>query len=262
MKLYFLKQESLDILKNNIKYNINHYSEKNNKWIYDYLEDEKPFLEFKHKVNDFVLKTEGFDSASAMDLENSKILYENLKMISDSAAVDERLWAGLSHSTFYNFVQERWKKDSENMKHGNIIKSRYFYSEKSKGVFRNTLSKLWWIGKLTYDTSRQDPFELTNVLGNGDMATRVSDMFTSNFSRNPKIGHAFLSAIKEFEDNGTKIGGYTYRKAVQYMNAFGGITLIDYLSEKEIKDVVYKRIQKILKEFDNTDSSAKAMRSI
>lgn len=260
MKLYFLKQECLDTLKKNINHNIKHYMEKDNKWVYDYLEDDKPFLEFKYEVNDFSLKTEGFDSISAMDLENSKILYENLKMISDSAAVDERLWAGLTHSIFYNFVQERWKHDEANMQHENYIKSRYFYSEKSKGVFRNTLSKLWWIGRLTYDDTRQDPYELTNVLGKGDMATRVNDMFTSNFSRNTKSGHAFLSAVKEFEDNEIKIGGYTYRKAVQYMNAFGGITLIDYLTEEEIKDVVYKKIEKILRDPNNTDSSAKAIR--
>lgn len=251
MKLYFLKQDCLDTLKKNISYNINHYSEKDNKWIFDYLEDDKPFLEFKHEVNDFNLKAEGFDSASAMDLENSKILYDNLKMISDSAAVDERLWAGLTHSIFYNFVQERWKKDTENMKQENYIKSRYFYSEKSKGIFRNTLSKLWWIGRLTYDESRENPYELTDVLGNGDMATRVSDIFTSNFSRNLKVGHAFLSAVKEFEDNGVKVNGNTYRKTVQYMNAFGGITLIDYLTEKEITDVVYKKIEKTLKESGN-----------
>ncbi|MDD6794466.1 MAG: DUF6339 family protein [Clostridiaceae bacterium] len=259
MKLYFLKQECLDTLKKNISHNINHYSEKDNKWIYEYLDDEKPFLEFKHEVNDFKLKIDGFDSVGTMDLENSKILYSNLKVISDSAAVDERLWAGLTHSLFYNFVQERWKKDAENMKHANYIKSRYFYSEKSKGVFRNTLSKLWWIGRLTYDENRKDPYELTNVLANGDMATRVNDMFTSNFSRNPKNGHAFLSAIKEFEDNGTKINGYVYRKTVQYMNAYGGITLIDYLSEDEIKDVVYKKIERLLKESGNVKRGKKVI---
>lgn len=257
MKVYFLKQDCLDTLKKNIIYNINNYREKDNKWIYDYLEDDRPFLELKFEVNDFNLKTDGFKTMGSMDLENSKILYENLKMLSDSAAVDERLWAGLTHSIFYNFVQERWKNDSENMKHENIIKSRYFYSETSKGVFRNTLSKLWWIARLTYDDTRKDPYELTNVLGNGDMATRVNDMFTSNFSRNPKSGHAFLRAVKEFEDNGVKIGGYTFRKAVQYMNAFGGITLIDYLNEEEIKAVVYKKIDKILKEKASIDSLEK-----
>lgn len=261
MKLFFLKQEALDILKKNIEFNIAHYQENDNRWIYEYFVDDNPFIEFKTDVNNFELKIDGFTSMSKMDLYNSKILYENLKDISDNQAVDERLWAGLTHSIYYNFVQKRWAYDENNMKQANYIKSRYFYSEKSKGVFRNTLSKLWWIGRLTYDPKRSNKYELTDVLGNGDMATRVNDMFTSNFSRNSKAGHAFLSAIKEYEDNGLKIGGYTYRKAVQYMNAYGGITLIDYLEEEEIKEVVSNKIEKILRDLDNTDNTAKLIRN-
>ena len=135
------------------------------------------------------------------------------------------------------------------MKQSNYIHSRYFYSGgQSRGIMRNTLSKLWWIGKFTYDEKRANPYELTDVLGNNDMATRVSDMFTSNFSRNPKLAHAFLDAIKYYEDAGCKIGKHTYRKAVQFMNAYGGITLLDFLEEEEMKQVVIKRIDKILKD--------------
>ncbi|NFH89631.1 hypothetical protein FDA33_05310 [Clostridium botulinum] len=257
MKLYFIKQDYLDILKTNIESNIDCYKETTNKWIYNYFNNEYPFSEFKIECNEFELKTREFNSASEMDLYNSKVLYENLKKITDTQAGDERLWAGLTHSVFYNFVQKRWEYDEKNMGQANYIKSRYFYSEKSKGVFRNTLSKLWWIGRLTYDEKRKNKYELTDVLGNSDMATRVNDMFTSNFSRNPKIAHAFLSAIKEYEDNDIKIGKYTYRKAVQFMNAYGGMTLIDYLDEGEIKEVVISKIGKILNQKENNDKSSK-----
>lgn len=260
MKLYFMKQDYLDVMKTNIESNIDNYKKNNNQWIYEYFDGENPFLEFKLETKDFELKTKGFNSFSEMDLYNSKTLYENLKNLTDTQAVDERFWAGLTHSTFYNFVHERWAYDEKNMEQANYIKSRYFYSEKSKGIFRNTLSKLWWIGRLTYDEKRKNKYELTDVLGNSDMSTRVNDMFTSNFSRNPKIGHAFLAAIKEYEDNGIKIGAYTYRQAVQYMNAYGGITLIDYLEEDEIKEVVIKKIYKILKQPNNSDKTSKMIK--
>ena len=45
------------------------------------------------------------------------------------------------------------------------------------------------------------------------------------------------------------------------MNAFGGITLFDYLTEAEIKKTVYTKIEKILMEPENTDLSAKTIRS-
>ncbi len=255
MKLYFLKKDALDQLKGNIGSNINYYHEKSNNWIYEQFRGENPFGEFKIEVEEINLRTD-FESASQMDLYNSKQLHSKLRFLSENQAADERFWAGLTHSTFFEFVQQRW--GNENMHKANYIMSRYFYSGgQSRGIVRNTLSKLWWIGHFTYDSRRENPYELTEVLGNNDMATRVNDIFTSNFSRNPKLVHAFLGAVKEYEDNGIKIGGYTYRKAVQYMNAYGGITVVDYLEAEEMKKVIIKRIEKILKDPSNKDALAK-----
>jgi len=41
------------------------------------------------------------------------------------------------------------------------------------------------------------------------------------------------------------------------MNAFGGMTLVDYLYENEMKDIVIKKIAKIMKEPNNTDTGVK-----
>lgn len=257
MKLLFLKQDALDTLKENISANIPKYQSINNEWVLDSYDGENPFLEFKLEFKEFKLNT-NFETASEMDLANSKILYENLKGLSDTQAADERLWSGLTHSNFYEYVHKRWVFDEKNMEKPNYILSRYFYSGgQARGIIRNTLSKLWWIGRLTYDETRCNPFELTDVLGNSDMATRVSDMFTSSFSRNPKVVHAFLGAIKAYEDEGCRIGGYTYRQAVQYMNAFGGMTLVDYLDESEMKNTIMKKMAKIMKESKNTDTGVK-----
>ena len=257
MKLLFLKQDALITLKGNVNANISKYQSLDNQWVLDSYNGENPFLEFKLEFKDFKLNTD-YETASELELANSKILYENLKGLSDTQAADERLWSGLTHSIFYEYVHKRWVFDEKNMEKPNYILSRYFYSGgQARGIIRNTLSKLWWIGKLTYDENRSNPFELTDVLGNSDMATRVNDMFTSSFSRNPKVAHAFLGAIKTYEDEGCRIGGYTYRQAVQYMNAFGGMTLVDYLDESEMKNIIIKKIAKIMKEPKNTDTGVK-----
>ena len=257
MKLQFLKQDAVDTLEKNICNNINHYKEKTNDWIYDFF-GEDPFLDFKYEVNDFELVID-LESRGKMELENIKILYENMKHISDSQATDKRLWVGLTHGTFYNFVRERWSYDEKNMNEENIIRSRYFFSNKARALFRNTLSKLWWIGRFTYDERRDNPFELTEVLGSRDIVTRISDLFTSNFSRNPNNTRAFLSTIKQYEDNGIPIGRYTYRKLVQYMNLYGGMTIIDYLDEQELIKVISNKIEKLLKDPSNTDGYVKQL---
>ena len=49
------------------------------------------------------------ENVSIGDYNNVKILYTNIKNISNTQAIDERLWAGLSHSIFWKYLQYRTK---------------------------------------------------------------------------------------------------------------------------------------------------------
>lgn len=243
MELLFFKQEALDYFKANIESNIDLYQKNSNEWIYQQFEN--PFLPLKLEgVKEFEFYIDVNDP-NRMDIENIKRLYSSLMNLSDSQACDERLWAGLTHSTFYKYVGQRWsgKREVNNMKKTNIIESRYFFGKHSPKL-RNTLAKLWWIGKLTYDDENEgNPFHLTEVLGNHDTATRINDIFTSSFSRNKKLLRPFLKAINSYDSKGEIIDENYFRSAVQYMNIFGGIYLIDFMSETEIEALVVQRIE-------------------
>ncbi len=240
MKLYIFKQDALDYFKINISSNIDNYQSSNNQWVYEQFSN--PFIELKMDIDDFDLYID-VNNPNKMDLENSKIIYSNLRNLSDSMAMDERLWAGLTHSVFYEYVQKRWSK-SKNMNKKNIILTRYFFGIHTP-KFRNTLCKLWWIGRLTYDeTNQQNPFHLTDVLGNYDMSTRVNDLFTSNFSRNINVVKAFLETVGEYESSGKRINEDIFRSAVQYLNILGGVCLLDYYSIDELKEKIKSQIEK------------------
>ncbi|MCD7809789.1 MAG: DUF6339 family protein [Erysipelotrichaceae bacterium] len=242
MELYFFKQDALDYFRENISHNINNYKLPTNDWIFDQFSD--PFIKYKD-IDDFKLCVD-IEHPNKMDLENSKRIYSNLIDISDSVAMDERLWAGLTHSVFYNYVQDRWSspKEEKHMKKESYILTRYFFGNNSP-KFRNTLCKLWWIGKLTYDdTNIQNPFHLTDVLGHRDMATRVNDLFTSNFSRNINVVKAFLETVDKYDKLGNKINADIYRSTVQYINILGGMCLIDYFTIDELKDKIETQIKR------------------
>lgn len=243
MKIYFFKETALEYFKENVASNIEKYAQLSNDWVYE--EFENPFLEYKIDVPDFELYID-INNPNKMDLENAKLIYSNLKNISDSQATDERLWAGLAHSTFYDYVKKRWShsREEKKMKNANIILSRYFFGQHSP-KFRNTLCKLWWIGRLTYDeTNHDNPFHLTNILGNNDMATRVTDLFTSNFSRNLKVVKAFLETVNEFDQSGKIVKGNIYRSTIQYLNVLGGVYLLDYFELDDLKVIIRKQINK------------------
>lgn len=250
MELYFLKQKALDYLKANMdSLYINYYRERTNDWIKE-LFDYDPFEVFM-TIPDFELMPIN-DKKGELDLENCKILFSKLINLSESQASDERLWAGLCNSTFYNYVRLRWNypnmKFKTPEKDSGAILSRFFFSGGTRsGFYRNTLAKYWWVGHGTYQATAQNKFELLDALGPDDFSTKVTDLFYSNtFASNPTITKGICSAWKIFSDRGIKLPTREYfRPALQYLNALGGGILLDVLSEEEIKDVFFDFIHQL-----------------
>lgn len=250
MRLYFMKQKAIDYMKANIR-NIymNYYRYNTNEWIYD-LFDYDPF-EFFIDIPDFELANiEG--AIGSVELENCKIIYSHLKNISASQASDERLWAGLCNGVFYQYVRKRWKYGSTQLKKvetdSSAILSRFFFSGGTRaGLYRNTLSKCWWVGYLTYNNAAYNKWELLDALGPNDFATKVSDIFYSNnFSANSDILEGICNSIKFFEERDIKLSVAEHiRPTLQYLNAIGGATLLDMYSSDEIKSIVIENIRRI-----------------
>lgn len=138
MKLYIMKREALETLKANLpvvygKY----YTEKTNQWISDIC-GEDPFIEFKD-VTEFKLADLNSDlTPGEIDLNNCKILYEKLQFLSESQASDERLWAGLAHTTFYDYMRKRWGMDTGKsrraLKKKRVLSRPDFFTDILEGV--------------------------------------------------------------------------------------------------------------------------------
>lgn len=242
MKLYFMKQSAIDFVKANMNNLYLHYfRDDSNEWIREQF-GEEPFQLFK-EVPDFSL-TPYNKQKGKMELENSKILYRNLrKNLDESQASDERLWAGMCHTTFYQYVRVRWdyptKKLSTPDKDISEIVSRFFFSGGTRsGCYRNTLAKCWWAGHGTYQANAKNKFELLDFLGANDFHTKINDLFYSNtFSSNPVIVRGICKGWKTLTDRGLKLTVKEhFRPALQSMNSLGGGILLDILSEEEIQD--------------------------
>lgn len=242
MKLHFFKEDALDYFKANVTINISHYLDTDNSWIFEQYED--PFEEITINCEPFKLYINP-DEPTKMDLMNIKILYPALKELSVSQACDERLWTGLAHSDFFEYTQKRWSnsREKDNMKKENYILSRYFFAQDSKAKSRHTLAKLWWLGKMLYDdTNQNDPLHFVDTLGRKDMATRINDIFTSNFSRNIHLLRPFLNVVDYYELNERAMSQDYFRSLVQYLNVMGGLYVIDFIDEKDIEYKLKERI--------------------
>ena len=243
MKIHFFKEDALNYFESNIKSNISHYSDLNNNWVFE--QYEEPFEEIELNGN-FPKMYINSNDPTKMDLENMKIFYPALKDLTEAQACDERLWAGLTHGDFFAYTQARWNnpREIDNMKKENYISSRYFYSQGARSQVRHTLAKLWWVGKMVYDDQNiDDPLHFVDTVGRRDMATRVSDLFTSSLSRNIHLLRPFLNVVDYFELNGKSLNQDYFRSLVQYLNIIGGIYLIDFLDEKDIETKLIERVE-------------------
>ena len=236
MKLYYMKQEVLENLKNNIDSNVENYSNETNDWIMH--QYETPFLEYKESSDDFELLLDIKDVGSS-DMDNVRLLHSKLKFLTKSEAADERLWAGLTHTVFWDFMKQRWAtKPSKDMKQ---IGNRYFLmggSSNKRALLMNTISRYWWIGELIYDVENTiDPYYLIEVF-RGDFTTSVYTLLSSNFSSNTNIVKGVLKPMLEYKENKGSLSRVEFQAIVRYANLIGGSYLLDYLTSSEIEEKI------------------------
>ena len=243
MKIHFLKEDALIALKANVAANLANYGKPTNEWIYEYFQGEDPFMEANFECEDFqLLLSPKPDQLSFTDAKNVRILYSALKNLTDTQATDERLWAGLCHYDLWDYMSKRWKMEGEKLK-SQLVLSRYFISYASgrkRGLTVNTLSKLWWIGRLTYDQNRSDPFELLKYFET-EFSTKVLLMLSNNFMNGFEISSGVLDALMYLKNVGYELKGDpnprnsgergVYYKATAFLNVYGGTHILDYFSK-------------------------------
>lgn len=255
MKLYIMKREALELLKANLSVVYGkYYTEKTNQWINDICGGE-PFIEFKD-VTEFILTDLDSDlTPGEIDLNNCKILYKKLQFLSESQASDERLWVGLAHTTFYDYMRKRWgyghgKKPKSAEKETGAILTRFFYRYSGRsGFYRNTLAKCWWVGHNTYDPSNnRNHFESLDIIGSKDFTSKINEFFYNfTFSSNPDIMSAIVEALRRFNEEGKHVLVREHiRPAMSYLNAVGGSVVIDCLGKEEITRIFSDAVDAIM----------------
>ncbi len=234
MKLQFIEEDNLIALKSNLSSLAPNFTKPDNTWLTEYF-GHSPFVDSKFIVEDFVLDmSKEKAKAYLTEFENVKRVYNRLKFLSDSQASDERLWTGLCLGHFWEYTKYRWNISTPN----SILEHFMCGSGGHRGLIRNAISRLWWIGRLTYDNTgkRSNPFELTEfVCENADNVFHVLERNTSN---NPMIVHAFLSAIIDSRTAGVPINTNIVGDLAKYLNLLGGTYILDCLPYQQIYDKI------------------------
>lgn len=238
MKLVFLSGDNISAIKSNLNQLRGKFGEGNG-WIVDFFDGKSPFIATKYEVEDFQLDMSQEDPFLT-EYENVRRVYTRLKFLPDSQASDERFWAGLCLGPFYDYVKYRWKIDGNSS--AEKIKQHFFFGFGARrSLTRNALSRLWWIGRLTYDEKRE--YELTQfVCENADNIMHILERNTSN---NPDIVKSFIAAIIDAKKTGKQINTDDIGELSKYLNLLGGTYILDCLPASVIYDKIYKKAMEI-----------------
>lgn len=189
------------------------------------------------------------------DLENSKLVYEAFRGLSRTQASDPRLWTYLTHVSCWEYMRNRWSPaekfindapENRTAKLKTYILEHYFVrSDQSRALIRNGMARLWWYAFLTFDETRDNPYELTAVLLKNLDITK--NLLERNLGRNKIILHSVLEFLLDKEDliNGGDAGRSRIRKLVQSLNLHGGHCILDSLSKSDIKGFLQKNYERI-----------------
>lgn len=234
MKIRILNNDSLLSLKSNLPEIAPKFALKDSSWIEDFL-DHSPYIDTKITVEDFTLDMSQ-EKPFLTEFENVKRVYNHLKFISDSQASDERLWAGLCLSTFWHYTQYRWNIIN-NCTQSNVEQHFFFGYGSRRSLTRNAISRLWWIGRLSYDETRKDPYELTKFLC--ESSDNIMHVLERNTSNSKMITKSFLSAVMDARNEGMTVDTNKIGELSKYLNLLGGTYILDCLPS----DVIYNKIK-------------------
>ena len=183
------------------------------------------------------------EEKNALDVVNTRIIYDALKTLSPIVATNGFLWSYLCHTKYREYVIARWIKnpEDEDKQEDTIktIKKRFFCSSNKNDIMRmNAISRLWWAGYLTYDENHGRPYHLTEILFTGQQI--CADILDTPFCGNKTIITGILLAIEKYkEEVDENIGSELVRKCIKYFRRYAAVTSIDFLSETEIQDIIF-----------------------
>lgn len=239
MKLKYFKENSYLELLDSVPENINKYRFSEVQWIDSFFQKENYYKESNINA---VLPDSLYGKSFEDDIVSVRMVYDSLKdVLNPKQASSELLWSYLSHTKYWEYTKNRWIDKDASI---DTIKSRFFCSSTRsgkadrRGLLRNSISRLYWFGYLSYDEDRKNKYELTELLlSKSDLCQNIIDR---NYSMNKYITRGILLGIKEYIDKtGQEILEQQWRSFCKYLNRYGAVALLDVMSEHEVQQLTY-----------------------
>jgi hypothetical protein len=181
--LKYLSEARLIQLKNDVSENRNRYKQgdfsdlaKENGWEIDSTLVSIDTNELA-KLDGTVLTSNGRIQTAEVDAKNSVIIYNALHGMTPALAMEERVWARLTHIECINYTRDRWfyrASSYDDDQFDKQVRLHYFASTLNGVRDDNSISRLWWNMHIATMLSPSSPEEaLGFILINADVRSNL-----------------------------------------------------------------------------------------
>lgn len=171
-------------------------------------------------------------SDSISDVDNSIIVFENLKELTRVQANDKRLWTTLTHTIFLKYTTERWSINKEASTE-TLVRRFHYEGSGLETRMRNSISRLWWAAKLTYDENNtSDKYFLTKVLWS------KQDIFQNLVERSYGTYESVVKGFLEFYSKNLDLKENKLRKLFTALNSIGGVKVLSALTREDVVETL------------------------
>jgi len=238
-KIIYLTEDGVIAVKNNIEKIYKEIIVNNSTSLPELLQDDGIIKSSNLEMEELVLDmSQPVDYEYLTDSENVARVYNRMKGLSDSQASDERIWMAYTLTEQLEYMRYRWK----NVDKDHMLNRYGFNYSPMRSLFRNGMARLWWMGRITYDASRSDPYELTKFICK--YLDIVDDFWSRTLFNNPVTARAVLNAMYDAHLAGVEIVRPLVRDISKYCNLLAGTYMLEVLGYDFIYQKVYERVMK------------------
>lgn len=213
-------------------------------WLKDYLGFE-PYEVKKYTIDDFELKIA--EDYSEVAYENAVTLFEKLNGLPKYILCNNRFWAWINMEKAYKQAKIATKQFNSQ-----ILKNLWFMSNSRRDIMLGVMSRYYNMINVSVDESLTNKYELSEFILTTAETYRGFAYRNLGMIKNVTLG--ILQAEKDYVDaTRTPILKKPGAQIVKYASRVGSVMLLDVLSKDEMRDAIYPKIDKIVKEFKNED---------
>ncbi len=251
IRIKYLTDEGLSYLKTSFNEHLQYYIDNKHDELLELLNSKEYLLDSAYEIDDFTNKLVFLEDTDAADLENIKIVYDAMKDIPDFVMMDDRFWAAINHTFMWDYIRRRRKEEafSKGVKDQKEAIYNSFFTHtrhgKKRGTFVNCVSRLWWAGRLTYESGNDDKYYLTAELCKKGFPSTIVPFSSSNIMGREETRRALLSVVMELRKKGIDVKRDDIFAGIRYLNLYAGITIIDMISYDELYDIVERYYKKL-----------------